>query len=259
MRKIVICGKGGSGKSTVIALLAHTLRERGYRVLVLDADESNPGLHRLLGLPARPQPLMDLLGGKKSVMKSFNGEQMPENTVLLQERIRVDDLPEAYRATADGITLVASGKILQSMEGCACPIGFLSRQFLRRLALDEDEIALVDTEAGIEHFGRGVEEGADAVIAIVDPSYDALELAAQVHQMALQSHLPGAWALLNKVTSEKTAHALTYALKERGLRILGAVRYDPAVAEAGLEGNALLGATAAQGDVAAILTRLIEG
>ncbi len=256
MQKIVLCGKGGSGKSTLVALLAHTLRSRGYRVLVLDADESNPGLHRLLGLAARPLPLMDLLGGKKSVIKSYSGEQSPENPVLLQERIRVSDLPEAYRTSADGMTLVASGKILQSMEGCACPIGFLSRQFLRRLALDEDEIALVDTEAGIEHFGRGVEEGAEAVVAVVDPSYDAIELAAQVHQMALQNHLPGALALLNKVPSEAVRESLERALAARGLRVIGAVRYDPAIAEAGFEGRAPLG-TPAQADVAAALSRLL--
>lgn len=258
MQKVVLCGKGGSGKSTITALFARALRDQGYRVLILDADESNPGLHRLLGLPHRPRPLMDLLGGKKSVIKSYQGEQTPENTILLQERVRVGDLPDAYRTSADGITLVASGKILQSMEGCACPIGFLSRQFLRRLALEEDEIALVDTEAGVEHFGRGVEEGAEAIIVVVDPSYDALELAVQVHQMARQNGLPGAWALLNKVTSERTANALAHILKERGLAVLGTVRYDPAVAEAGLEGRAPWG-SAAQADAAAALARLMQG
>jgi CO dehydrogenase maturation factor len=37
--KISVCGKGGSGKST-IALLANEARARGYRVLVVDSDES---------------------------------------------------------------------------------------------------------------------------------------------------------------------------------------------------------------------------
>ena len=57
----------------------------------------------------------------------------------------------------DGIRLVAIGKILQSLEGCACPMGVLSREFLKKLRLKDKEITIVDMEAGVEHFGRGVE------------------------------------------------------------------------------------------------------
>ena len=32
--KIAVCGKGGSGKSTVVIMLANETRSRGYRVLV---------------------------------------------------------------------------------------------------------------------------------------------------------------------------------------------------------------------------------
>ena len=62
--KISVCGKGGSGKSTIVALMANALQKRGYEVLVVDSDESNPGLYRLLGLEGRPQPLLELVGGK---------------------------------------------------------------------------------------------------------------------------------------------------------------------------------------------------
>ena len=39
--KISVCGKGGSGKSTIVSLLAHQSAARGFRTLVVDADESN--------------------------------------------------------------------------------------------------------------------------------------------------------------------------------------------------------------------------
>jgi len=39
--KISVCGKGGSGKSTIATLLANEALNRGYRVLVVDSDESN--------------------------------------------------------------------------------------------------------------------------------------------------------------------------------------------------------------------------
>jgi len=62
--KISICGKGGSGKSTVVALLANEFKARGYRVLVIDSDESNSGLFRMLGFDHPPIPLMELVGGQ---------------------------------------------------------------------------------------------------------------------------------------------------------------------------------------------------
>ncbi len=237
MRKIVVCGKGGAGKSSVVALLAAALRARGKRVLVVDADESNPGLYRLLGLPGRPEPLMNLLGGKRSIAKSYRGEVTPADGTLLQENVTLAELPSAYRVSADGLTLVAIGKIMQSNEGCACAMGTLSREFLRRLTLAEDEVALVDTEAGIEHFGRGIEQGVDGVLVVVEPSYDAIELAGQIQGMAIAMGLPGALAVLNKAPDEATAEALRAQVAARGLTVAGAIAYDPAVAAAGLSGR----------------------
>jgi len=68
--KFVICGKGGSGKSTVSALIAREMASRGEKVLVVDTDESNFGLYKQLGLP-QPKDFMDSLGGKKGL-----GERM---------------------------------------------------------------------------------------------------------------------------------------------------------------------------------------
>nr|MBL0717439.1 P-loop NTPase [Desulfobacterales bacterium] len=38
--KIIICGKGGSGKSTISALIAKGLQDRNFNVVLIDADES---------------------------------------------------------------------------------------------------------------------------------------------------------------------------------------------------------------------------
>ena len=54
--KIIISGKGGSGKSTLSALLALALKNLGFSVLLVDADESNEGLHHQLGNQAHHAP-----------------------------------------------------------------------------------------------------------------------------------------------------------------------------------------------------------
>ncbi|MFN2125870.1 MAG: P-loop NTPase, partial [Candidatus Promineifilaceae bacterium] len=62
-QRIGIFGKGGSGKSTVTVFLAKALRKAGYEVCVLDADSSNIGLSKALGIEPPPIPLLDYFGG----------------------------------------------------------------------------------------------------------------------------------------------------------------------------------------------------
>ena len=65
--KLMICGKGGSGKSTIAALLAKEYVRQGKSVLVIDTDESNFGLHRQLGL-SLPQDFTEYFGGKDQAL-----------------------------------------------------------------------------------------------------------------------------------------------------------------------------------------------
>jgi CO dehydrogenase maturation factor len=237
IRKIAVCGKGGSGKSTVVALLARALHDVGARVLVVDSDESNPGLYRVLGFDQRPTPLLELVGGKKQVFPTFSGETKHEDNILTREAFHIADLPGDYIAERDGIGLVCVGKILQSLEGCACPMGALSREFLKRLSLQEDEVVVVDMEAGVEHFGRGVETSIDSVLIVTEPSYDSLELAEKISVLAAEVGVERVWAILNKVGSGEIASRLQKNLKGKALTVIGAIGYEPEIFEAGLEGR----------------------
>ena len=256
MKKIAICGKGGSGKSSVVALLANGLQSRGCQVLVVDSDESNPGLCRMLGFERRPQPLLELIGGKKKVFEAFSENSQLQKTVLLQNQIRTKDLPSQYLLERGGIRMVCIGKILQSFEGCACPMGVLSREFLTRLAPEEKELVLVDMEAGIEHFGRGIESSLDSVLVVTEPSFDSLELTERINTLAAEVQVKRIWTVLNKVRSEEMAHELTDQLERKGMSVVGCIRYDPAVFQSGLQGQPIRGSKA-QEDVGRILDQLL--
>ena len=73
--KIAICGKGGRGKSSTTALLAKALVRAGKRVLVVDSDESNYGLHRQLGMEL-PKDFTAFFGGKKRLFGRMCGWQI---------------------------------------------------------------------------------------------------------------------------------------------------------------------------------------
>ena len=80
---MLICGKGGSGKSTLTALLAQHYEQTGKDVVVVDTDESNIGLHRFLGV-SPPTDLMDQMGGKKEMMGKMMSAMKNPDPVFLQ-------------------------------------------------------------------------------------------------------------------------------------------------------------------------------
>lgn len=250
--KISVCGKGGSGKSVIVALLAKELKNRGYRVLVVDSDESNSALYRILGLDQPPEPILGLVGGKKKLQEKMaarfsSGASEAKMRILPQDRISVKDIPSRHIARAGGLALVNIGKILHSQEGCACPMGVLTREFLARLSLTSREIAVVDMEAGIEHFGRGVATGIDTVVIVVESSFESVELASRMVDLAAESGVRKTITILNKVTSPYMSAKLKDQLHRRGIDPTGIVRYDTEVFEAALEGREIQEGAASAG------------
>jgi CO dehydrogenase maturation factor len=259
--KISVCGKGGSGKSVIATLLAYEFKSRGYRVLVVDSDESNSGLFRMLGFTEPPIPLMEMVGGKKGLKgrmgrSSSAGKSETKAEILSLEKIRVSDIPPQYIKERDGLRLVNIGKILQALEGCACPMGVLSREFLGKLRLGKNEICIVDMEAGVEHFGRGVETSIDLVLVVVEPSFESLELAAKVKQLAVGSGVKNVRAIINKVSSTEMAGKLAAELVRRGVNIVGAIHANREIFEACMSGGSL--ETVIVGEVKEIVSNLLS-
>lgn len=186
--RIAVCGKGGSGKSTISALLAKQMAKT-KNVLVLDIDESNYGLHSQLGMAA-PGDLMEYFGGKQDFKKMqrapktapLGGLTVPgasgnqQQSRFFKKRWSFSDLPSEFVEIKGNLRLMAVGKIHDFGEGCACPMGVLTREFLENLDLGKDDVVIVDTEAGTEHFGRGVDKDFDLILVVIDPSYESLKL-----------------------------------------------------------------------------------
>ena len=233
-KKIAIAGKGGVGKSTVVALMANALREAGYRILILDTDESNPGLHRMLGFDnQQARPLMSLL-------ERFSlGEKRPETEWLNQDEIPIRDIPGEFLFEKDSLKFLMVGKITDPFQGCACSMADIARLFIQKLALEDKEVVLIDMEAGVESFGRGVERGVDTVLIIVEPSFESLALAEKISYMADGIGVNRVRAILNKIPSEKIEKKIIEELEKRKIKTIGTIYLDPQISEAGLTGETI--------------------
>ncbi len=243
--KISVSGKGGSGKSTTTSLLALELKNRGYRPVVVDADESNSVIYRMLGLEKPPLPLVALAGGRQMVRQlmppGYKPAEVPHEGIhiLTQAKIKLAEIPPENIAMRDNLSLIVIGKITEALEGCACPMGVLGREFLGKLDLAPREVAITDMEAGIEHFGRGFESSLDRVLIIVEPSFESLSLAERIKGLSSAIGIQNVEAIINKVSSEALARKLEGELAARQVSVIGSIPYDEAVFSADLDGRAL--------------------
>ena len=229
--KVIISGKGGSGKSTLSTLIAKALANHDFSVLLIDADESNFGLQRLLGVPA-PVHLMDNLGGKKNFKKNWMGDASER---IFKDHTKIGDIPEACISKTGNIKLLIIGKIHAHGEGCACPMGILSKSVMSKLDIRENEVVVVDAEAGVEHFGRRVDGECDLILGVVDPSYESFMLAQKMEKMAEAAGCE-IFFILNKISPDIES-AMTEHLDPQ--KIIAKIPQSDAIFTDSLKGNHL--------------------
>lgn len=80
-------------------------------------------------------------------------------------------------------------------------IGNIPKAVLKRLNEEDDEIVLVDAEAGLEHFGRQVDKNCDLVICVVDPNVKSIQRAGRGRKIA-EGAGAQTYFILNKVDEE---------------------------------------------------------
>ncbi len=114
-------------------------------------------------------------------------------------------------------------------------MGALSKMVLRKLRLNPNEVVIVDTEAGVEHFGRRVDGACDAIIGVVDPTYESFRLADQMQAMALQAGAAIGF-VLNKSAPEIEAEMRRHLAAEN---IVASIPYQQALFLDSLQGRPL--------------------
>ncbi len=180
--KIAITGKGGVGKSTIVALMSRILRDAGQKVLAVDADP-DMNLATILGISAEGYEITPIIELKELIAER-TGTEVGKPAPFFSMNPKVDDIPEKYWVAYQGIRLLTMGTVKSGGGGCACPENAFLKQLLSHLVLQRTEWVLVDMEAGIEHLGRATAMGVDEMIVVVEPSRASLETAHRVKKLA---------------------------------------------------------------------------
>ncbi len=207
--KIAISGKGGVGKTTIMALLAGELKKDGKDVLVIDADPS-PHMAETLGVgnPEDIRPIAEMT--KLLVERSGKTEGSP----MYNMNPQVNDILEDFMLEHDGMKLMVLGAIQTGDKGCACPENNVLRRMLTKLLLSKDQMVLLDMEAGVEHLGRGTIAGIDQLLIVVIPSKSSIRTALKVKKLAKDVNIPKISFVGNLVTDEEDKEFLRDGLPE---------------------------------------------
>lgn len=111
------------------------------------------------------------------------------------------------------------------------------KQFIKHLTVGENEVVLLDMEAGVEHFGRGVDNSVDLILMIVDPSFESLKLTKKIQQLG-DSIGKTVFFVLNKV-NKLVLPTMLESIDDQS-KVLTVISTDTEIARKGLVGDELM-------------------
>lgn len=232
--KVAITGKGGVGKTTLTALLAQIYAERGRDVLVVDSDPS-PSLAGALGIPPEVAAELRPISEMDELIEERTGAKPGASGGFFTLNPRVDDIPERFSVSHEGVRLLEMGSVESGGAGCICPESAMLKTLFTHLLFRKDEVLLLDMYAGVEHLGRATVDFVDTMLIVVEPTRRSLATARQIKQLAADIGLSRLWLVGNRIRDEED---VAFLERERGdIPLLGYLSEDPGVVEADRQGK----------------------
>ena len=226
-RVIAVTGKGGAGKTALVAMMIKILiRDNKLKLLAIDADSAT-SLSYTLGIKV-DKTISDV---RREII-----EDPEARSKLADANIRT--VIRSIVRQEEGIHLLVMGR--PEGPGCFCAINDLLKYGIQTLAKDFT-ITIVDGEAGPEQINRRVLENVDTLIIVVDTSLRSMQTATSIKQIAEageSAKFAHIGLVINRLREE--SEAIVKHAQQMHLRILGCIPEDGNIAKHDLMGSPLL-------------------
>jgi CO dehydrogenase maturation factor len=228
MGDLILCtGRGGTGKSTFVALASRYL-DSPKLLVDLDPDES---LGDMLGIDLAAKGKKTISAMLHEFIEHKAGRSGYDLFSELQSRISSDCL---YRDA--GLDFISLGT--KFAVGCYCAPDAVLKDFMSTVVKDYEEV-IIDSPAGLEHFNRKIVVDIDDLFVILDPSEKSVKHIERV--LDIVKELKVNYHHLYLVGNYKFTEEAEEYLRSTGESYLGRMEYDSEVKEYNLKGRPLLG------------------
>jgi CO dehydrogenase maturation factor len=249
-KRVAVAGKGGTGKSTLAALLvAHLARNNRGPVLAIDADpDSNLGF--LLGRePAQTvgelrEEVLAQIRDLPAGMSKANYVEAGLHQIIEEEK---------------GFDLITMGR--GEGPGCYCYLNSLIRKFSDDLFPSYAWI-VIDHEAGLEHISRRTTTPLDALVVLINENKSSMRTAFQIEKISkqLKNSVHKVYAVLNMV-HEENRESLLQQLSSSSMEHLCDLPFDQDLYDLSIKGRSIheIDGTQIQEQIRLIIERIGGG
>ena len=234
---IAVAGKGGTGKTTVCALIIdHLVRQTAGTILAIDADPST-NLNIALGVEVE-----QAVGSEREAL--VDDIKTGRYNLGLDKQQHFELMVHECLVEGDAFDLLAMGR--PEGPGCYCAPNYMLRRSIDAIAGTYDFV-IIDNEAGLEHISRRTTRDVDLLLAVSDPTVKGLIAAQRVFDLVkeLGTRIEMAHLLINRVPVEDGAELrlppeLEARVQELGLPLLGLLPVDAGVARMDVLGQPMV-------------------
>jgi len=226
MKTIAISGKGGTGKSTLAALIIRWLSEHvSQSILAVDAD-SNVNLNDLLGVQLK-ETVGTIREEMKTKVNNLPGGMTKQQFLEYKIQCSLVESPS--------FDLIAMGR--PEGSGCYCYANNLLRDILKSLGENYDFV-VIDNEAGMEHLSRRTAQNIDILLIVSDPSIRGIQAAGKISRLLkeLETRVKEKNLILNRVRNS-LSRPVKKVIEGEGLKLLHSIPEDEKLLKIDQDGN----------------------
>jgi len=232
MKIIVSMGRGGSGKTSFVALLTKYFIEIGETPLLLIDVDPDQNLGEMVGIDFKEE-------GKKTIsellIETFVEKGGTTVGVPPSERIE-SEIWSSGLYEGVSFDMIAVGT--KFIEGCYCLPDASLKRALEGLTKTYRHV-LIDSPAGLEHLNRRITSKVDDIFDIIDPSRKSFHHVERAYKIAKEVKIE--FENFYVVGGYRFPEGLEAEVERRTkLKYLGKIAYDREVENYAVSGKSLL-------------------